>query len=321
MKTTIIGIHGLANKSEKGVLIDAWSESIKEGLAKNENYVDNDFTFKMVYWADLLYKFPQHQDHDFDFDSLYNKEPYLKAHRDALKEHRENWLDHLQSGTLSLVDDFFDIAEKSKLFSKIPRYFVDKFLKDLSIYYTPSRMLKSRDPQLGKQSARIVLQNELKKTILDSKDDNNIVVIAHSMGSIIAYDVLRDLGRESLGFNVKHFITIGSPLGLPHVKKNIELERKSYSMLKGRSVPLRSPTIISRSWLNYADKKDPVAFDTQLDDEFDMNERGVQVVDEAVLNDYVGQDGNRNHHKSYGYLRTPEMSRHLKKIIVGGFEE
>ena len=47
------------------------------------------------------------------------------------------------------------------------------------------------------------------------------MLIGHSMGSIIAYDVLRIVGRQTPLVPVDHFITIGSPLGLPHVKTKI----------------------------------------------------------------------------------------------------
>jgi esterase/lipase superfamily enzyme len=47
------------------------------------------------------------------------------------------------------------------------------------------------------------------------------MLIAHSMGTIISYDVLRDLGQEDPSFKVPHFATIGSPLDLPHVKAKI----------------------------------------------------------------------------------------------------
>ena len=45
------------------------------------------FDFEMVYWADLLYKNPQHEDKTFNFDKLYNDEPYKETKNGALKQH------------------------------------------------------------------------------------------------------------------------------------------------------------------------------------------------------------------------------------------
>jgi hypothetical protein len=41
------------------------------------------------------------------------------------------------------------------------------------------------------------------------------------MGSIVAYDVLRLIGDERPDFTIEHLVTIGSPLGLPYVRRKI----------------------------------------------------------------------------------------------------
>ena len=132
------------------------------------------------------------------------------------------------------------------------------------------------------------------------------MLIAHSMGTIIAYDVLRDLGQEDPEFRVHHFVTIGSPLGIAGVKGRISKERDD---------AVRTPTVISEKWKNYADKADPVAVDAHLRDDFGSNKRGIRVEDDLVSNDYVALDGKRKPHKSFGYLRTPELSDQIKDFL------
>jgi hypothetical protein len=56
------------------------------------------------------------------------------------------------------------------------------------------------------------------------------------MGSIIAYDVLRIIRRETPPVPVDHFVTIGSPLGLPHVKTKIYEENDL----------VRTPSVVGR---------------------------------------------------------------------------
>jgi len=41
-----------------------------------------------------------------------------------------------------------------------------------------------------------------------------VMLIAHSMGSIIAYDVLREAGQTLPRLRLAHLVTLGSPLGL-----------------------------------------------------------------------------------------------------------
>jgi len=132
------------------------------------------------------------------------------------------------------------------------------------------------------------------------------------MGTIIAYDVLRDLGMPGAdsGVEVASLITIGFPLGLPHVYHKIKEER-SYDPT------IRTPSIVTRSWTNYADRRDPVCADIHLADDFAPNSKSVQVVDDIVLNTYHkrGDKNAVNHHKSYGYLRTPELSEEVTKFL------
>ena len=138
------------------------------------------------------------------------------------------------------------------------------------------------------------------------------MLISHSMGTIIAYDALRELGREDGNtVRISNFVTIGSPLGLPHVKAKI-IDQCKYDP------QVRTPSIVSDSWLNFADRKDPVALDAYLKDDFQENAREVRVVDDLVMNDFcIAKKGKkqRNHHKSYGYLRTPELSKHVKEFL------
>ncbi len=70
MSKIIIGIHGLANKPLKEVLADAWRKAIAEGLEKNLKISNPQLDLRLVYWADLLYKNPLHDEENFNFDAL-----------------------------------------------------------------------------------------------------------------------------------------------------------------------------------------------------------------------------------------------------------
>lgn len=158
-------------------------------------------------------------------------------------------------------------------------------LKDLYRYYE-------------KPAIRKKLRERLRKAILENRD-KRLMVVAHSMGTIIAYDVLRELGSEDATLSIEHFVTIGSPLGLPHVKHKIIEENRL----------VRTPSVVKK-WSNLADRRDPVALDIHLRDDYEANYAGVRVNDDLVMNDWGGIN-----HKSYGYLRTPEFSDLLKNFI------
>ena len=50
--------------------------------------------------------------------------------------------------------------------------------------------------------------------------------------------------------------------------------------------------------------------DIYLKDDYEANDAGVRVTDDLVMNDWGGM-----HHKSYGYLRTPEFTDVVRSFI------
>jgi hypothetical protein len=118
----------------------------------------------------------------------------------------------------------------------------------------------------------------------------NYIVVAHSQGSIIAYDVLREFEGRTSGIQVPLFLTIGSPLGLDEVQDNLKK-------------PLRVPAIVQK-WHNFADLLDPVAADKNLADEFAGGQR---IEDHVVTNQDTLSIRQFNPHSGTGYLSTPSV--------------
>jgi hypothetical protein len=108
------------------------------------------------------------------------------------------------------------------------------------------------------------------------------VVVAHSLGTIIFYDVLSE--PVFAGFTIDQLITVGCPLGIGNVQQKLRDGA-------GRPNPVPKPV---RAWSNFADRFDPVALEATLRDEFDPPKDFA--VDEAVNN------AARNNHDLPGYL-------------------
>lgn len=303
MAKIIIGIHGLANKPEEKIQADGWKKSIAEGLRVNCNFTQ-DFNFDCVYWANRLYKYPLHNDANFTFDALYDDEPYIPAKPGALQKYEDKWSDRMRADVSNVLGNAVDGVKKAFGMDAVADFFIAQKLKDLDFYYDDKRQLVDDSGNL--KQARIVLQESLTKKLVAHKADE-IMLIAHSMGSIIAYDVLRNLGNPNQGIEVSRFVTIGSPLGLSYVKLRVAQER-TYDPT------VRTPSIVRKSWVNFADRKDPVAFDTHLRDDYKPNRDGIEVKDDLILNDYEN-NGKHNHHKLFGYLRAPEVSEHIRNFL------
>ena len=123
-----------------------------------------------------------------------------------------------------------------------------------------------------------------------------VLLIAHSMGSVIAFDSLWELTHSTRDHVlVDLLLTMGSPLG----------QRYMQDRLKGAGRPghERYPNNIRR-WKNLAAVGDLTALDPYLSDDFGkMLELGIleSFVDQQVHTHYR-LDGELNVHSEYGYL-------------------
>lgn len=102
-------------------------------------------------------------------------------------------------------------------------------------------------------------------------------MITHSLGTVIAYDVLCE--PHFAGRTVPLLVTLGSPLGYTEIQDVV-------------TKPLQLPAPV-QLWANFADPLDAVALDTSLADEFQGAPR---IIDARVNNP------SPNNHAACGYL-------------------
>ncbi len=121
------------------------------------------------------------------------------------------------------------------------------------------------------------------------------VVIAHSQGTMIAYDVLSEMS----GLDVPLFVTIGSPLGIQEVQDQL----KRFTKQKKLGVP----ACVGR-WINVYDDDDPVAVDEKLANDY-LPKNTIQDIEVRNL------DSPAHPHSGTGYLRTDPV-RHAVRDAV-----
>ena len=136
------------------------------------------------------------------------------------------------------------------------RLFVEA-LKQVSLYFT----------DLHKRQ-------QVKQRLISQLSANTRLVIAHSLGSIVAYEAL----NETAGLTAPAIITLGSPLGLP----NLIFDRLDPAPVAGTGV---WPGNV-RSWTNIADRHDIVAAVKDLAPLFN-GVRDIRVANEALAHDVV----------------------------------
>ncbi|GJE39040.1 hypothetical protein [Methylobacterium persicinum] len=283
IRNSIVGIHGLANKPPREEKAGWWAEAVQEGLRRNLGR-DDAVPLEFVYWADLRYAEPLRNGE--------NREPYqpddglgpFPSPAGEPERAKPTLTDRIYRGLATL--------EEAVGLTPVDDAILEYRLDDLWGYHDDPQFCRAARDRLRKALAR--------------HRDGPILLLAHSMGGLIAYDVLRLAERDGAVAGPVHLVTLGSPFGLAEVKLTLEAEHGDLS------VP-RSVT----AWANLMDRNDIATVGEDLGGIVSPNGAGVRIRDVPVVNAYRAPDGRPNTHKSYGYLRTPEVSRIVADFLAG----
>lgn len=302
MANVIIGIHGLGNKPPKKVLENWWLLSMTEGLEKKK-ILTRSAHFEVAYWADIIHRQSLDPEEKDPESPLFIDEKYEAAPLDFVPEDistRKRIVDFLgpQMNRIFLNEDL------TLNYSFITDAVISRYFNDLEAYYNGTI---TTDNNAIYRTAYVIRQRLYE--VLQKHRNDKIMLISHSMGSVIAFDVLTFLARD---IRINTLVTMGSPLGLPVVISKIAAEQKQRGIYEGR---VTTPPGVVGNWYNFSDILDKVAFNYRLSDYFNENEAGVRPVDFLVVNDYEAH-GIRNPHKSFGYLRTPEFTEILNTFLL-----
>jgi hypothetical protein len=148
------------------------------------------------------------------------------------------------------------------------------------------------------------LNNSLVREKIDTgvsaafKRDVETVVVAHSLGTVVAYNLMRQAGHLR-GWKVPLFVTVGSPLAVSVIRKTV----------KGFG-PTRCPECVSE-WFNAMDERDVVALYP-----LDTNSFPLNPADPAIENKRDVRNKTRNRHGIAGYLDDAEVARRIYDSLV-----
>ena len=285
----ILGIHGFARKPDPRRLLLGWRRAVEEGLRRNCGLGKKDgparprFELDLAYWADRVHE-PLEED----------PEPYHPAPGNGpLPHYDDNWVDELVADVIDLGESLVDLAMLSRSLHQKTGWLLERFSRDCERY--------NGDPEL-----QAAIRGQLATKLVDGVEKGRkILLIGHSMGSVIAYEVLRELEGRFREPVVEHLISIGSPLGFSFLTRDLEL----------RHGPNRVPNTVRR-WSNLTDRRDWAAIDAHLGDDYKPSSRGVRVEDDLVVNTYLCPLKRPNTHKAYGYLRAPEVSERIRDFLL-----
>ena len=158
-------------------------------------------------------------------------------------------------------------------------------LRDLRRYVTDDNGIAEHTRRMLKMPLRAVCEGH-----------HPILLVGHSMGSVIAYDALWEMShRDGDNVHLDQLLTMGSPLGQRYMQKRIR--GNEYQGVH------RYPNNIRR-WKNLTAVGELTAIDPRLQNDFgEMLELGlVESFDDEELYTWFRLNGVLNVHSEYGYL-------------------
>lgn len=259
----IILLHGIGDKPPKKKYMTHWVDALRQSAGKLPMSI-----FRMAYWADLR----------TDVDEGIHKQvtralsPVQRSLLVSMKSAHARHLPWWQKMWYTIKHAVLDAADP------LVKQFMERTVEDVGLYFY----------EAGKRQAIAArLVEELNRATVEKRP---VCLISHSMGTVIALDVLRDWP-----YKVELFVTMGSPLGSAWIQHKL--------------FHPEFPDCVDR-WVNVFDREDPVTLpDQRLSNDFPDG-----TVEEHKVRDNYSIDGLRNPHSWYGYLSTKEVGKAVREF-------
>lgn len=288
----IIYVPGLLPKPPPSEHRDALLRCLLAGVGRVDASVaaaigSGSLNFELVSWTHAFYGL--HRDFELDRDAI---DDVIAQSRAANKDIVEAtaWTRRLTRWIYRLGDML------PFLIPHLASERMELHLRDLRRYMSNKDSLADRIRELLK----IVL-------LAASGGGRPVLLIGHSMGSIIAYDALWELSHgHGNPVEIDLLLTMGSPLGQRFMQKQLRGH--------GRQGKDRYPGNIRR-WTNLTAVGDLTAIDPWLANDFgEMLQLGlVESIDDQTVLNYFRLNGELNVHAEYGYLVNEKTAHTIVK--------
>lgn len=150
---------------------------------------------------------------------------------------------------------------------------IETFMRDVYLYTT-----------------RMGVRDTIDRIVGSALNETPCVVIGHSLGSVVAYNVLRNDRRP---LNVRAYVTVGSPLAIRAVRDRFR--------------PIGFPTL-AKTWYNAFDPKDVVSL-------YPLDAANFPVTP-AIENFGGVNNATDNRHGIVGYLDDADVARHVLDALA-----
>ena len=238
--THVTFIHGLANKPPTADLRRLWLEALRFDRPDNRGFdLEADgVTESFVYWADLFYEKPlSAKDYEAGGDELAAS---IQGANSALPS--DDWMAAMRRHYPEAGAGYEappPAAADAPVYERIPlpeplkEALMAEFLREAHAYL------------FNKDGLRDVIRERVLQSLHMAPPDTRHVIVSHSQGTFIAYDVLTACDACP---PIAGFMTVGSPLGLDEVQ-----DRLVWTRTEG------FPAKLQGDWVNVYDAYDLVS--------------------------------------------------------------
>jgi hypothetical protein len=136
---------------------------------------------------------------------------------------------------------------------------------------------------------RDTLEEGVRKAV---SPDTQTVVVSHSLGTVVAYNLLRREGM-SLRWNIPLLVTLGSPLGVTAIRSSLR--------------PIKHPECVAK-WFNAMDERDVVALYPLTRGNFD--------IEPEIENKTDVDNHTTNRHGISGYLNDKAVAKRIYDALI-----
>ena len=299
---TLILIHGRGFKPARAEVEELWVRALRSGVQRDAPDALPAFDGcrrEFVYYGDdinaVLAAQGRSYDAALDLADLKNTLASLAA-LSRSRQFRREYYERLP-GKTALKEFLADVGAPALSAFGLKERTLLRFVPELAEYW--------HDPNGRLQSAGARLCAVVGDAMQRGDD---VVLVSHCIGSVIAYDALWDLSRggyrdgECAGGKITLWVTLGAPLGDESVK----------ARLRGATAEPggRHPNNVL-SWLNVAAEDDYVCHDDRLANDYDdmLYGRLISSIEDARIYNLAVRYGRSNPHNALGYLAHPRVSR------------
>lgn len=301
-KKHIVFVHGRHFKPEPEVLTRNWYAALRHGIQRDctANMVKkfNAVEKTMVYYGDISNEFLIGEGLEFDIDEeAADRKNTLRLLKQYSKKHfsppAAKKIYNNLPGKTSMKEFLADTIGEAAARLRVGKRLIAHVAPDMNHYW-------NAETQFG-SDVRWRLTQPLAEAL---RKDHDILLVSHSLGTMIAYDVLWKFSyygeyQDIRDKSISQLITMGAPLGDTTIKRN----------LKGAHVKglRRYPSNI-KTWKNFAAEDDFISHDQSVKDDFsEMVPALCDTISDHHMYNFAVRWGKNNPHHATGYLVHPKV--------------